>query len=915
MTTNNHPYASLPPSRFWKTAVADVDPMAIDLEWKPRFPITRETGIITLGSCFAQHISKSLRLNGYKWLDSEPAPPELPPDEHAKHGYGVFSFRTGNIYTAALLRQWIVWATGKAEPGSESFLDDGRHYDPYRPSLGSDGFRTAGEMLAARREALAAMLETIRRADLFIFTLGLTEAWLNKDGSVYPMCPGTIRGTFSSEEHVFHNYSGQEVVRDLAATFDELRGINPNLRFLLTVSPVPLTATASDEHVLTATTYSKSVLRSAAGYLARSREDVDYFPSYELVTAPAFRGRFFEKNLRSVTSEGVAFVMGQFFRAIRGVATPGAGGGAGGMRSVAARESGEATSGKDICDEIILETWSGKTVDDSAEPPNIVLVGDSHLGLIAKALEERQIRYAGGAIMNRSDWHALRFDLDDEWLFTPKDPEQRARWESTWRDSFARGLPTSGKPWVITNVGMQTSLAISDHGLFGYLAEGNNGQVPGQISGRDLQTYLLASRRPHLGLLCRFLARGYSVLVVTNPPTEPYYHELFAAADAMFIDLYKSIGCSVFSAREWINSMGGFPPAFWSLEIEPATNQPEWEHGSSDYYRQLVKEILSRYPIVPRFRAAQPAATSPAPERLGGLAGADDKRAGAEMPATAMLGKPDESGTSASADEICDEIILETWSRKASDSSGAAPRILLIGDSQMGMIARVLDERGIRYAGGGIMNGSEWHSSQFTPIDEFPFLAPFDPGARGRLEEACSAVSAGRAGGDSPRVTIITNVGFHSSAIFTPEGIARYYNNVYGKNVGLADTITLSGDDITNYLHHCREPHFAVLRKLVKSGHRVIWVSDPPVNPISEPFANLTELILRKMLGAIGCEAFSSREWIARIGGMRDAFISDEVHPDTGRKLLAHGSDEYYRQLVTELLDCFAIQAEPGQAG
>ncbi|MCP8633080.1 hypothetical protein PUR31_03630 [Pseudomonas mosselii] len=26
--------------------------------------------------------------------------------------YGVFSFRTGNLYTPTMLRQWLVWALG-----------------------------------------------------------------------------------------------------------------------------------------------------------------------------------------------------------------------------------------------------------------------------------------------------------------------------------------------------------------------------------------------------------------------------------------------------------------------------------------------------------------------------------------------------------------------------------------------------------------------------------------------------------------------------------------------------------------------------------------------------------------------------------------------------------------------------------
>jgi hypothetical protein len=40
---------------------------------------------------------------------------------------------------------------------------------------------------------------------------------------------------------------------------------------------------------------------------------VDYFPSYEIINAPPFRGTFFEPNQRNVTPAGVAHVMNQFF--------------------------------------------------------------------------------------------------------------------------------------------------------------------------------------------------------------------------------------------------------------------------------------------------------------------------------------------------------------------------------------------------------------------------------------------------------------------------------------------------------------------------------------------------------------------------------------------------------------------------
>ena len=89
--------------------------------------------------------------------------------------------------------------------------------------------------------------------------------------------------------------------------------MNPRVKVILTVSPVPLVATAEDAHVLVATTLSKSVLRVAAGAVASRESDVAYFPSFEIITGPQARGRYFAKDLRSVTEEGVDRVMALFF--------------------------------------------------------------------------------------------------------------------------------------------------------------------------------------------------------------------------------------------------------------------------------------------------------------------------------------------------------------------------------------------------------------------------------------------------------------------------------------------------------------------------------------------------------------------------------------------------------------------------
>ena len=309
-----HPYSDLGPKAFWKTAVAEEGPFGLSGLWSPKFPIRPKHKIVTAGSCFAQHIGRALADRGYGWIDCEPAPPYMQADRARAHGYGVFSFRTGNIYTPAILLRWLELAYEIRPDSGEVWVRDGRFYDPLRPAIEPDGFASEEELWDAREETYGALRRAVETSDVFVFTLGLTERWRNsKTDAEYALCPGTVAGTFDPEQHMFVNANTRQTQAALTDVFRLMRSKQPRLRVLLTVSPVPLTATASGKHVLTATHYSKSVLRAVAGMAAERHAFVDYFPSYEIIAHPVFRGMFFAPNMRSVVPEGVATVMKHFF--------------------------------------------------------------------------------------------------------------------------------------------------------------------------------------------------------------------------------------------------------------------------------------------------------------------------------------------------------------------------------------------------------------------------------------------------------------------------------------------------------------------------------------------------------------------------------------------------------------------------
>ncbi len=308
------PYTNLPPRNFWSPAVAKRDALAISELWTAKWPVNLGDAVATFGSCFAQHFGKALTLRGFNWTNYEPGIAGLSPATVEAFNYNVFSARTGNIYTVGILEQWTDWATGRSTPPDEAWEKDGRFFDPFRPAIEPDGFESAAEIAANRQITIRAFGRAIAKSKVMVFTLGLTESWRNLEtGHEYPMCPGTVAGEFDATRHGFVNVDYPTIRAGLERTIAKMHGLNPDLRILLTVSPVPLTATASSDHVLVATTYSKSTLRAVAGDVANGNPLVDYFPSYEIITAPPFAGRFFAANKRSVLPEGVSHVMKTFF--------------------------------------------------------------------------------------------------------------------------------------------------------------------------------------------------------------------------------------------------------------------------------------------------------------------------------------------------------------------------------------------------------------------------------------------------------------------------------------------------------------------------------------------------------------------------------------------------------------------------
>lgn len=310
------PYDTLTERAFWRSGVATAPVSAPPALYQPKFKITPKCKIMTAGSSFAQHVHGALNAHDWSVLETEDIAKFVSPDVANKYGYGFYCARYGDIQTPRQLIQLLHEACGDYAPSMPVWSRDGRYFDAQRPTTEPSGYASPEDCQRARRYHLSYVRKALEKTNVFVFTLGGTEAWVHGEtATVYPTASGEVADAPCPENLEFYNFSYDEILTDLRQILGFLKGFNPNVKLVLTVSPEPITATASTSHVLKASTYSKSTLRAAAGQISKNRSAVDYFPAYELLTSPASGNQFFHPDLCSITEEGVRACINMFFGA------------------------------------------------------------------------------------------------------------------------------------------------------------------------------------------------------------------------------------------------------------------------------------------------------------------------------------------------------------------------------------------------------------------------------------------------------------------------------------------------------------------------------------------------------------------------------------------------------------------------
>lgn len=303
----NHPYEGNNDYQFWKRTISPNHRSSFNPVTNTKFLINKDSKIATMGSCFAQHLTKWLIKNKLNFFY------DLSDKYYAndKSSDCLFSANYGNIYTVSQGLQLLKAAYGLMTLSDEIWFDADQFVrDPLRPLAPGCIFKTQNEMLTSRQFLWSSIRNIFENFDVLIFTLGLTETWIRKtDNAILPSAPGVIAGTYCTMNYDFVNYDYNQTIDQIDCFFRFIKSLNSNAKIILTVSPVPLAATHENRHVAVSNMASKAILRAVADYAYKHYDYVDYFPSFEIFYNPGIGHQYFGTDQRSILSNGVDHVM------------------------------------------------------------------------------------------------------------------------------------------------------------------------------------------------------------------------------------------------------------------------------------------------------------------------------------------------------------------------------------------------------------------------------------------------------------------------------------------------------------------------------------------------------------------------------------------------------------------------------
>ena len=234
------------------------------------YKISLDSKLITLGSCFADVVGNQLK--------DDKLQIEVNPFGTLFNPLSIFKILSPT-YTQADERLYI--------QNAEAWV----HYDFHSQFSGNTKEELSeliNQKLSNVHSQLATATTAAHNSQFLILTFGTSFIYKLLNPQTY------VANCHKMPKKLFEKQllSVKDICKGFAILHKELKEINPNLRIILTVSPVRHTKDGMAENQV-----SKSILRAACHYLTTDYQDVEYFPSYEIMMDDLRDYRFYKPDM------------------------------------------------------------------------------------------------------------------------------------------------------------------------------------------------------------------------------------------------------------------------------------------------------------------------------------------------------------------------------------------------------------------------------------------------------------------------------------------------------------------------------------------------------------------------------------------------------------------------------------------
>lgn len=277
--------------------------MNFDDHFNVRLPkISKNDKLLTLGSCFAQHIIKGLQKAGVSVNEEND-----------------FVSYDDLITTTQAMLEHFKWCTSENSDAVPPIYFKG-------PTLAGDRntrsrLPTDEEWEAAQKKSndknfLAKMhktaLSSLKNASCVILTFGLSELWYDEvSGNSVWKWPGEE----ASQSLKFKILTAEENSKNLHDLIALIRTQNKACSIVISLSPIPLRATfRSDNNIFVSNSASKSRLRAGIDqfFVENKDDNVYYWPTYEFLTHPPSSDNFWDQDERHVKFDVIYKIVDTF---------------------------------------------------------------------------------------------------------------------------------------------------------------------------------------------------------------------------------------------------------------------------------------------------------------------------------------------------------------------------------------------------------------------------------------------------------------------------------------------------------------------------------------------------------------------------------------------------------------------------